>query len=37
VRVTARTLPRIEPLVIGREDVDECFRPCLPGFGVVRA
>ena len=22
---------------IGREDVDKCFRPCLPGFEVVRA
>src|SRR6266702_4846492 len=19
--------------IIGREDVDKCFRPCLPGFG----
>jgi hypothetical protein len=24
-------------IVLGREDVDKCFRPCLPGFEVVRA
>ena len=24
-------------LILGREDVDACFRPCFPGFGLVRA
>ncbi len=28
---------RRETRIFGREDVDKCSRPCLPGFGVVRA
>ena len=26
-----------QPDIVGREDVDKCFRPCFPGFEVVRA
>jgi integrase len=28
---------RSVPGITDREDVDKCFRPCLPGFEVVRA
>jgi hypothetical protein len=42
-RTDSSALPITAELVIndkclfGREDVDKCFRPCLPGFEVVRA
>ena len=36
-RAAHRQRADIQPCILGREDVDKCFRPCLPGFEAVRA